>query len=80
MKKIIYDLLSMGPLALNTYQQRDYQIDPRRKPFELIAELASKKEAENMVKKLNCRGQPGAKVLRMYTIVHWCLLYEPALC
>lgn len=80
MKKIIYDLLSMGPLAFSTYQRRDYIIDPKRRPSDLIDELTNPKQVENLVHKLNARGESGEKVLRMYTIVHWCLIYEPALC
>lgn len=80
MKRIIYDLLSIGPLQFELYQQRQYQIDPRKPPQELIAELKNPKQAANMLRTLNIRGETGAKVLRRYTIVHWCLIYEPGLC
>jgi len=36
MKKIFYDLLSLGPLSLERYQERDYRIDPKKAPSELL--------------------------------------------
>lgn len=55
MKKILYDLLSLGPLPFHEYQQRHFQIDPRQPPKKLINELHHPNQATSLIKILNNR-------------------------
>lgn len=36
MRKILYDLFSIGPFHFNIYQGKDYEIDPKKEPVGMI--------------------------------------------
>lgn len=53
MKRVLYDMLSMGPYYFTQYQSSQYQIDPKTTPADLIHQLRNPKQAANLVNIMN---------------------------